>query len=412
MRTLFTLVLSSCLLPLLAQDITVIGFDGETHTGGSTINKTVEFPSDLSNVSQILMHISLSCPPGGCDPWDRFAQLSVVVDGEAIEIGRYATPYLLSSCGWTLDVTDYRSYLTGTTQLRSHIETYQNGWNIHTSFEFIEGTPEYEYVTVTQFFMDNQFTYGDTLFYSINLQDYDHMVPANAEEVVFRVINTGHGQGNTNNAAEFSQKTHHIHVNGEERFSQFLWDPNCAQNPCANQAGTWQFARAGWCPGKAVEPWDYDVTQWSIPGQTVNVDYVLEPFFNLCSPWNIDCTPANCNGGGCTYNNNTHTTPVYKVALQMVTKSSTAVSVEELDPMERLGIHVFPNPTQGLLNITLKHPALLGIDVLDVNGRTAQRTNMNGTSDQLDLRELPSGIYMLKLTGSNGIHSQRFILTH
>lgn len=411
MRTFLTLLFLTCSMLLLAQDVTVTGFDGETHTGGSTITKTVEFPTDLSNVSQILMHISLSCPPGGCDPWDRLAKLSVVVDGEAMEIGRYATPYLLSTCGWTLDVTDYRNYLTGTTELASSIETYQNGWNIHTSFDFIEGTPEYEYVTVTQFYRDD-LTYGDTLFYSINIPDYDFMVPENAEEVVFRVINTGHGQGNTDNAAEFSQKTHHIHVNGEERFSQYLWDPNCAQNPCANQAGTWQFARAGWCPGKAVVPWDYDVTQWGTPGGSVNVDYVLEPFYNLCSPWNIDCTPSNCNGGACTYNSSTHTTPVYKIALQMISKSSTQVSVEEVDPMEQLGIQVFPNPTEGLLNVTMKHSALLSVEVLDINGKAVMRSNMNTTRDQLDLRELRSGIYLLKMSGSEGIHSQRFILTH
>ncbi|HQZ43593.1 MAG TPA: hypothetical protein PK735_11960, partial [Flavobacteriales bacterium] len=212
MRILFTLLLVNHLLLLNAQ-VTVTGFDGDTHVGGSTLTRTVEFPSDLSNVSSIIMHISLSCPPGGCDPWDRFAQLSVMSDaGDLIEIGRYATPYALSTCSWTLDVTDYRNYLTGSTELISHIETYQNGWNIHTSFEFIEGTPEFEYVEVTQFFQDNQFTYGDTLFYSINLPDHDQLIPINAEEVVFRVINTGHGQGNTENAAEFSQKTHQIHI--------------------------------------------------------------------------------------------------------------------------------------------------------------------------------------------------------
>ncbi len=411
MRILFTLLLVNHLFLLHAQ-VTVTGFDGETHIGGSTLTKTVEFPSDLSNVSSIIMHISLSCPPGGCDPWDRFAQLSVMSDaGDVIEIGRFATPYLLSTCAWTLDVTDYRNYLTGSTELISHIETYQNGWNIHTSFEFIEGTPEFEYVEVTQFFQDNQFTYGDTLFYSINLPDHDHMIPNNAEEVVFRVINTGHGQGNTENAAEFSQKTHQIQVNGQQEFEQFLWKPDCAQNPCANQAGTWQYPRAGWCPGQAVEPWDYDITSLTSPGSSVNVDYVLEPFYNLCSPWNIDCMPSNCINGNCTYDNNGHTTPIYKVTLQMLIKSSTPVGIdEELDVLR--GVSIFPIPSEGLLNITFMERAKVDLAVLHITGKVLLQERMNGVATQLDLSDKRSGVYVLQLTSEQGTHFERFILNH
>ncbi len=160
MRRLFTILATIGILGTQAQIIP--GFQGGLHTGGSTITTTATFPSDLSNVSQILMHVSLDCPPGGCDPWDRFAVLYVEDDnGDNIEIGRYVTPYGNDWCDWTIDVTDYRAYLTGTRTLVSHIETWQNGWLVNTEFEFISGTPTYEYVAVQQLFKDHQFTYGE-----------------------------------------------------------------------------------------------------------------------------------------------------------------------------------------------------------------------------------------------------------
>ncbi|MFT5918232.1 MAG: hypothetical protein ACI9FU_000024, partial [Granulosicoccus sp.] len=132
MKRLFTLAAFFVSIGLQAQIVT--GFDGEHHTGGSTEITNVDFPADLSNVSQILMHVSLDCPSGGCDPWDRFASLKVDLGWQDIEIGRYVTPYGNSWCDWTIDVTEYREFLSGNTDLTSHIETWENGWLINTSF--------------------------------------------------------------------------------------------------------------------------------------------------------------------------------------------------------------------------------------------------------------------------------------
>ncbi len=411
MKKVFTLIFSFAILSFSAQDINVVGFDGETHTGGSTITKTIDFPSDNSGYQSIIMNIGLTCPAGGCDPWDRFSQLSVIDDnGAAMEIGRYATPYGNGDCTWTLDVTDYRALLTGSTELISHIETYANGWNIHTSFDFIEGTPDYEHVQVTQFFQDNQFTYGDTLFYSINLPDFNFEVPSNTEEVVFRVINSGHGQGNTNNAAEFSQKTHQIRINGQDEFEQFLWKPDCNINPCSPQAGTWQFARAGWCPGQAIEPWDYNITSMTNPGETVNLDYVLEPFFNICSPANPTCTASDCSGPSCLYNDNTHTTPHYKIVLQVITKSSTPLSVQEFG-LQALDIEVFPVPSQDVLNIRLNRASEVEITVLDITGKAVILDQMNSLAHQIDLSNQAPGIYLLQLRSGDSFLTERFSIS-
>lgn len=76
-------------------------------------------------------------------------------------------------------------------------------------------------------------------------------VPPQAEFATVRIWTTGHGQGNTHNAAEFSQKNHGVWI-GLDHYEHLLWRNDCATNPCSPQGGTWQFNRAGWCPGDHV----------------------------------------------------------------------------------------------------------------------------------------------------------------
>lgn len=396
MKRLFTLIAILLSIGLKAQ--TVTGFDGGHHTGGNTISTDVDFPVDLSNVSQILMHVSLDCPAGGCDPWDRFASLKVDLGWQEIEIGRYVTPYGNDWCDWTIDVTEYRQLLTGSRTLLSHIETWSNGWLINTEFEFVAGTPDYEHVSVQNLWMEYDFTYGDTVFYSINLPERTVEIPANAEEVIVRIVNTGHGQGNTENAAEFSQKTHEIKVNGTTAGTQFLWKSDCNANPCSPQGGTWEFARAGWCPGQDVQPDDYDVTSIVTAGQTASIDYVLEPFLNECSPWHIDCqngvTCAECN-----YNSSTHTTPHYKIVGQLIVKSSTPLPASISDFENQLGLMVYPNPSAigSPINIELNSEELFTATISEMSGKEVLSTQLRGKFNSLNSHDLPAGVYLVRV---------------
>lgn len=351
MRATFTFLALMCSLLSSAQ-LTVNTFDEVLHEGANTVQQTFDFPDDISGYDQILMHFHLSCPPGGCDPWDRYANIKVVDNGTSYEIGRYTTPYLNSWCDWTLDVSDYRNFLSGEVTLESFIDTWSNGWEITVDFEFIEGTPDYAYTEVVNLWVDYFVIYGDTLFYTINLEELDVLIPDNAEMSVLRIMNTGHGQGNTDNAAEFSFKTHEIHVNGNLEFTQELWKDDCDANPCSPQSGTWEYSRAGWCPGQEVTPWDYDVTSIVTPGTTASFDYVLEPFYNYCSPWNPDCDNSTCTD--CTYNGGTHTQPHYKLASQLIFYSSSPLHVEET-PSENnaTALNLYPNPVQDLLRVNL-----------------------------------------------------------
>ena len=392
------------------SQVMIQGFNGGLHTGGNTITQVANFPADNSAYSQILMHVSLDCPTGGCDPWDRFANLKVEVGSEEIEIGRYITPYGNDWCDWTIDVTDYRTILTGTQTLTSHIETWQNGWLVNTEFEFIAGTPSYLYTNIQNLWVDYDFTYGDTLFFSINLPEMQVMIPDNAEEVILRIVNTGHGQGNTDNAAEFSQKTHAIHVNGSQEFTQFLWKSDCGTNPCSPQGGTWQFNRAGWCPGQDVTPDDFDITSMVTPGQMVSLDYVLEPFYNFCSPWDPNCAPSG-SCPECTYNNNGHTKPHYKIVGQLITKSSTPiepVSVQEMANDD--DTRVYPNPTVGMVNFAMAHADNYEVTLTDLSGRVVARDAFRGQGHQMHLDNQAPGIYLAEIRSESRTYTRKIIL--
>ena len=93
-----------------------------------------------------------------------------------------------------------------------------------------------------------------------------------------RMTITGHGQGNTQNAAEFFEINNSVQVNGQEIAVHNLWKDDCATNPCENQAGTWLFSRAGWCPGQDVRPYVVNTTATASPGSTISMDYVLQSY--------------------------------------------------------------------------------------------------------------------------------------
>ncbi|MEC9391871.1 MAG: peptide-N-glycosidase F-related protein [Myxococcota bacterium] len=104
-------------------------------------------------------------------------------------------------------------------------------------------------------------------------------IPADVKRVELVAITTGHGMA-TDNCSEFCDHSHHFTINGTENV-QNLDDPGL-QSGCAdkvsmgvvpNQAGTWWYGRAGWCPGQEVERYVVDVTDQLTIGDTATVTY-------------------------------------------------------------------------------------------------------------------------------------------
>lgn len=256
--------------------------------------------------------VDLHCPSGGCDPWDRFAKIEVIKNNDTLEIARYVTPYGMG-CTMEFDVSDYRSYLTGEVTIHSFIDTWVNpGWSVSANLVYSPGEPEYKNVEIARLYSNDYLVYGDP--------DRPPIIPifhlkTDALKTLVRIINTGHGQGNASNAAEFYEANHTVKLN-ENTITHHLWRANCSQTNCSPQNGTWTLSRAGWCPGSPVLPADFPAPSH---GSSLNFQYVLEDYLNTCSPEYTACDGSTCAiGNDCQYNYNGHTEPHYKIEIQAI----------------------------------------------------------------------------------------------
>lgn len=275
---------------------------------GQMHSNSVSLPEDNSEYDQLLLHIRVDCPAGGCDPWDMMGNVKVRKDGKEYEIGRFITPYGVACGPWTIDVSDFRSVLCGSIDVMSYIQVWgSSGWLLTLDLEYVEGELAYPYTKVIPLYEIDRQVYGDP-FVSSDLPERTVTIPANTQQAHIRMTNTGHGQANTKNAAEFMEAEHHLWVNGMEKFTHHLWKNDCNQNSCSPQNGNWQYSRAGWCPGQQVDPAWFNMAEVLTPGEDMVFDYVLEEYVNLL---NTD------------YNGGSHTEPFYTIYSYLILSSDS-----------------------------------------------------------------------------------------
>ena len=291
------------------------------------VDAQVAFPQ-AGPWKSVTLNLRLSCPQGRCDYWDRWAYLAVVNgegNGESLtEIMRFVTPFRVGA-NWTADVTALQPLLTGNRKLAVFIDTWVgpnhpqgNGWLVDASFEFEPGQPERVPVAVLPVWDIVGFEVGDPAK-ATTLPERTLEIPAGASAVELRSFITGHGQGNFQNCAEFCPKTHTYRV-GERDFNRRVWRDDCVRTAVPNQAGTWQYPRAGWCPGALVTPWVEDITAAAPPGASTTLRYAPEPYVNTCR--SNEMGPPVCSGCApgrvCEYDNGSHTPPNYQQSALLV----------------------------------------------------------------------------------------------
>ncbi len=85
-------------------------------------------------------------------------------------------------------------------------------------------------------------------------------------------------------------------------------------------------------------------------------------------------------------------------------RSSTYQQSVTIDPLSIAEFSeqtlMYPNPTKGLLNI--KSAGTESIEIIDVDGKIVTQKAISKGIETLDLTELPSGIYFVKLTSNEG----------
>jgi len=319
--------------PTPGADATVTAFDkAPIYFTGSDNQRTVEAPASFPKegaYQQILLHLSLSCPSDGCDPWDRFGSLGLVsakaTDGGAdtvIELARFITPYHVGA-SWDLDVTDLRPLLKGDVTLQAFIDTwvgpgsqYGGGWLLSASFEMKGGIPEKQPVAVVPVWTPRSFVYGDPAKPLADAVPQATLPLPQGSSYALRTFVTGHGQGNAGNCAEFCSKTHTLTA-GSTPHAQPIWRTDCATTAAPGQQGTYKYPRAGWCPGADVRPWILDVTADLAGSSSAVFAYDVEAYTNTCRPDAQPCTGCTL-GSACAYDGGTHTEPNYQLSTLLV----------------------------------------------------------------------------------------------
>lgn len=380
----------------------VINFDG---SGASQwFSGSYILPQSVGAYDQIMAHLTVSCPSvtGGCDDWDRLAYIEAKApNGDWVEIIRYITPYGVP-CDHSLDVTDFASILQGNTEIRMYIETWgTGGWKLDLDLTYSAGTPDFLYSTVQKVWHGN-YNFGDPA----NLQPVDTVTVEpgiGVEAATLRLVTSGHGWGsnNTGNAAEFYHAVHHVKVNAVQSFEQDLWT-TCNPNPdgCQPQSGTWQYSRAGWCPGSISAPYTYDLTP--LLGTTpLSLSYIFQTSYqDNCHPHNPNCvsgvTCPDCNDG---YN------PYYRVSSYVIGHGNAPISMGIAAPAKAVpanAVSISPNPGDGRFALHLERDMGKSVvTVHDVTGETL-KTWFFGSKDQMeafhfDLSKLAKGTYFVKV---------------
>ncbi|MEO0894832.1 MAG: discoidin domain-containing protein [Bacteroidota bacterium] len=408
-----------------SRDRTISTFSGDVIQFGGTNSRwlygTFNLPQTVSFYDSLHAHFWTLCPnvAGGCDDWDRLAWIEVQKpSGEWVEIIRYITPYG-KGCDHDIDLTDYLSILKGRVNFRMFIDTWgTGGWDVNLDLEYIQGQVNHPYADV-DIVWKGTWDFGNPA----NLQ------PIPKQKVHFRpdgytpslhLVTTGHGWGanNTGNAAEFYPAIHHIHVDEVETFEQDLW-AICNPNPdgCGGQFGTWQFPRAGWCPGAIANRYIYDLNPY-LSQDSIELDYMFDSRYeDQCHVNNPDCisgvTCDNCNDG---YN------PHYRISANMITWYDSIPETRPLSALNNSPLHelvqdfsIVPNPNQGSFQLQTK--GLQGqalVKVINIEGKVVYSQPFKDVQSLLNhtfsLQKASSGLYMVQIRQEGKVMSHRMII--
>ena len=264
-------------------------------------SQSFDLHNNNDNIEGIKMYIRLECPSGGCDPWDRFANILVKNSNtnQWYEMARHITPYGVGNSqltrGLEVDVTDFKSLLSGNVELKIYAETWvASGWVISLEFDYLAGNPDYKYYQITPVIQFNRNSLsgvpygGENGNTQLDKEKFDLTktisVGSNIKSAHFRTIISGWGHATPADSdgracAEWCFRTHKIKINNVDKFSHYMGPIGCGNNPISNQGGNWAPDRAGWCPGMVV-PLRLDKLDTDVSNTDINFEYYFQPWTN------------------------------------------------------------------------------------------------------------------------------------
>ncbi|MCF8295359.1 MAG: hypothetical protein K9I34_04765 [Bacteroidales bacterium] len=272
----------------------------QTFTFDSIVTRKAvfHFPEEEAWEKIIMFH-TLKCDSATphdqypCGEWDytTYTKVTVPLSEDAIgglidsmagtttfELARFITPYGkrldlgIHGFTWEYDVTDYAPLLHGDVLLEAG-----NGQELlDLRFLFIRGKAARKVMSVQQIWPLEGYIYKELADDSA-LQAQDIVLSKEAKSFKVRSVISGHGHFGPENCCEWMDKEHSLMLDGTKRFAWHVWT-DCGLNPVYPQGGTWQFDRAGWCPGSFVDLYEHELTPFVKPGKLLRLDYGIQAY--------------------------------------------------------------------------------------------------------------------------------------
>ena len=373
------------------------------------------FPSHVGAFNNIMAHFDYNCVNFDCDEFDRVGGVKVRnYRGEWVELFRYITPFGMQ-CDDDLDVSDYTSLLQGLVEFECYMELWDgSGANPNLIFTFTKGTPNYLYADVDEIWFGT-YSFGDYANQQ-PVPTVDYHFNDKARAVILKLTTTGHNWNsgtnntyNTGNAAEFYEATHHILVNGQNKYDQHLWR-TCNPHPTGCESyGTWWHSRSGWCPGSIGLVWDYNLSEYISAGHA-ELFYQFDPtYLDLCHPNHPDCVDGvTCTE--CAAPDN----PILRVSGKIISFSNDEnvfTGVHQMATEQAFQAEVYPNPAKHQVTINTNYEqGAVSVMMLNALGQMVMYFTVDGQRT-VDVSHLPAGVYTLQMLGGSVI-TKKIIINH
>lgn len=92
------------------------------------------------------------------------------------------------------------------------------------------------------------------------------------------------------------------------------------------------------------------------------------------------------------------------VSASVLASSRTAETAEQIMSDKEIAVNIYPNPTTGMVTITLPDSYKDGykiVDLLEVSGKALVSEKFSGTTHTLNIGSLPQGVYLLRVRSDN-----------
>ncbi|XP_071789142.1 uncharacterized protein [Asterias amurensis] len=271
---------SSLLHNLSSEALIVPVINNSIMQGEDGIVATIKLPSndEMAKYNKLELDASLSCPgtrDEECPLWDHTVQLYLCCNETSqlcgMELGRWITPFRRRIGRWLTDVTPLLPGLTSNScTLTMKTVAWAEAWKPSLNLRFsVDSAAVVRPFNITPLFQGGTFDKN----YNKNYKPFYFTISSDIKKVQVYAVITGHGSDN-NGCGEFCVTSHHFIVNGHPNnitFDNAGTPLGCAlRTPTGvepNEHGTWVYGRDGWCDGREVDPWVFDITLQTVIGE-------------------------------------------------------------------------------------------------------------------------------------------------